>query len=103
MIKKKHNTSNRRMSFKERQTAHNEQTVRKLSKFQNLLSYGFSDSNFKKATELYLELQDRIYPTEREALGEVWRNVYTNSNSYNAIEEQVSAIKARFLTDDNSQ
>ena len=104
MVKKRRknqssNPSNpRRLSFKEREAKDIENTLRTLNKIQEILSYGFSDENFGKVNFLYRKIQDRLYPTEREALGEVWRNVYTDSNTLDAVELQVNAIRARFLT-----
>lgn len=85
----------KRMTFKERDVQNIERCINRLRKFQTILSYGFSDASFIQANEVYNTVKDRLYPTEREALGEAWRNVYTDSNTLEAVDYIITAIETR--------
>lgn len=65
-----------------------------LDSFATIVGYGYSESNWQMATDIYKGLQGHLMPSDREILADLLRESYVCRNQARTL-EQIGMLKGK--------
>lgn len=71
-----------------------------LDRFNAALTFGYTDHGFAEAAEAFKVLRDWLDPADCEAIGNLWRNMYTaNPDEIPAIRDEIYSLCEKSFND----
>lgn len=71
--------------------------IKLLENFANGVKMGFSEENWALLARLYSQISVFLSPSERQWLGQIWRETYASEISPVKVDETIGLVRARLV------